>query len=150
MQLPAVENGQNDCFWRPVGRLRHDAKLGRLRVVLRPETDVPISTSVRGRGEVTRPSLAPWSKSRTIAQCFLRLSNLDATLLDRVGSYEARLWRQAVRRQSHERIFTTTSRDADMAGDEPAVQREWTRVGAGRLQGKGSKLVGSRQVHKHR
>jgi hypothetical protein len=36
-----------------------------------------------------------WSKSRTIAQCFLRLSNLDPTLLDRVGSYEARLWRQA-------------------------------------------------------
>ena len=36
-----------------------------------------------------------WSKSRTIAQCFLRLSNLAPTLLDRVGSYEARLWRQA-------------------------------------------------------
>jgi len=35
------------------------------------------------------------SKSRAIAQCFLRLSNLDPTLLDRVGSYEARLWRQA-------------------------------------------------------
>jgi hypothetical protein len=30
-----------------------------------------------------------------IAQCFLRLFNLDPTLLDRVGSYEARLWRQA-------------------------------------------------------
>jgi hypothetical protein len=48
----------------------------------------PLSTS-------TRPPLAPWSESRTIAQCFLRLSNLDRTLLDRVGSYEARLWRQA-------------------------------------------------------
>jgi hypothetical protein len=42
-----------------------------------------------------RPPLGPWSKSRTIAQCFLGLSNLDPTLLDRVGSYEARLWRQA-------------------------------------------------------
>jgi hypothetical protein len=41
------------------------------------------------------PPLAPWWKRRTIAQCFLRLSNLDPTLLDRVGSYEARLWRQA-------------------------------------------------------
>jgi hypothetical protein len=41
------------------------------------------------------PPLAPWSNSRTIAQCFLHLSNLDATLLDRVSSYEARLWRQA-------------------------------------------------------
>ena len=43
----------------------------------------------------TRPPLAPRSESRTIAQCFLRLSNLDPTLLHRVGSYEARLWRQA-------------------------------------------------------
>jgi hypothetical protein len=42
-----------------------------------------------------RPPLAPWSKSSAIAQYFLRLSKLDATLLDRVGSYEARLWRQA-------------------------------------------------------
>jgi hypothetical protein len=41
------------------------------------------------------PPLAPWWKRRTIAQCFLRLSNLDPTLLDRVGSYETRLWRQA-------------------------------------------------------
>ena len=48
----------------------------------------PLSTSMRA-------PLGPWSKSRAIAQCFLRLSNLDATLLDRVSSYEARLWRQA-------------------------------------------------------
>jgi hypothetical protein len=41
------------------------------------------------------PPLAPWWKRHTIAQCFLRLSNLDPTLLDRVGSYETRLWRQA-------------------------------------------------------
>src|SRR5262245_9409637 len=41
------------------------------------------------------PPLEPGSKSRAIAQRFLRLSNLDPTLLDRVGSYEARLWRQA-------------------------------------------------------
>ena len=42
-----------------------------------------------------QPPLALWSNSRTIAQCFLRLSNLDPTLLDRVGSYETRLWCQA-------------------------------------------------------
>jgi hypothetical protein len=48
----------------------------------------PLSTSMRPRG-------APWLKSRAIAQCFLRLSNVDPTLLDRAGSYEARLWRQA-------------------------------------------------------
>jgi hypothetical protein len=41
------------------------------------------------------PPLAPWSKSRAIAQCFLRLGHLDPTLLDRLGAYEARLWRQA-------------------------------------------------------
>jgi hypothetical protein len=39
-----------------------------------------------------RPPLRP---SHALAQCFLRLSNLDPALLDRVGSYEARLWRQA-------------------------------------------------------
>jgi hypothetical protein len=39
-----------------------------------------------------RPRLGP---SRAITQCFLRLSNFDPTLLDRVGAYEARLWRQA-------------------------------------------------------
>jgi hypothetical protein len=39
-----------------------------------------------------RPPLGP---SHVLAQCFLRLSNLDPTLLDRVGSYETRLWRQA-------------------------------------------------------
>src|SRR5262245_9638414 len=41
------------------------------------------------------PPLASWSNSRTIAQCFLRLSHLDPILLDRVGCYETRLWRQA-------------------------------------------------------
>jgi len=41
-----------------------------------------------------RPPPRPWSKSRAVAQCFLRLSHLDPTLFDRVGSYEARLWRQ--------------------------------------------------------
>jgi hypothetical protein len=35
------------------------------------------------------------SKSRTIAQRFLRLSNLDPTLVDRASNYEERLWRQA-------------------------------------------------------
>jgi hypothetical protein len=48
----------------------------------------PPSTSMR-------PPLEPCSKSRTIAECFLRLSDLDPTLLDRVGRYEGRLWRQA-------------------------------------------------------
>ena len=41
------------------------------------------------------PPLEPGSKSRAIAQRFLRLSNLDPSLFDRLGRYEARLWRQA-------------------------------------------------------
>jgi hypothetical protein len=52
------------------------------------DQEPPSTTSVR-------PPLGPWSKFRAITQCFLHLSNLDPTLLDRVGSYEVRLWRQA-------------------------------------------------------
>jgi hypothetical protein len=52
----------------------------------RPARDQePLSMSMR-------PPIGP---SHALAQCFLRLSNLDPTLLDRVGSYETRLWRQA-------------------------------------------------------
>ena len=43
-----------------------------------PARDQPSSTSMR--------ALGPWSKSRAIAQCFLRLSNFHPTLLDRAGS----------------------------------------------------------------
>jgi hypothetical protein len=75
---------------------------------------LPISTRLNGHGKValsneshelpasdqeplslfSRPPLEPCS-SRAIAECFLRLSNLDPTLLDRAGRYEGRLWRQA-------------------------------------------------------
>jgi hypothetical protein len=57
--------------------------------------DPPISDHDNSLSTTMRAALGRWSKSRTIAQCFLRLSNLDPSLLDRVGSYEARLWRQA-------------------------------------------------------
>jgi hypothetical protein len=57
--------------------------------------DPPISDHDNSLSTTMRAAQDPWSKSRAIAQCFLRLSNLDPTLLDRVGSYEARLWRQA-------------------------------------------------------
>jgi hypothetical protein len=55
----------------------------------------PISAHDNSLSTTMRAAPGRWSKSRTIAQCFLRLSNLDPTLLDRVGSYETRLWRQA-------------------------------------------------------
>ena len=57
--------------------------------------DPPISDQDNALSTTMRTAPGRWSKSRTIAQCFLRLSNLDPTLLDRVGGYEARLWRQA-------------------------------------------------------
>jgi hypothetical protein len=41
------------------------------------------------------PPRPRWSHSRTIAQCFRRLCHLDPTVLNHVGAYEARLWRQA-------------------------------------------------------
>jgi hypothetical protein len=50
--------------------------------------------SPAGDQEPLSTPIAP-SKSRAIAQCFLRLSKGDLTLLDRAGSYEARVWRQA-------------------------------------------------------
>ena len=55
----------------------------------------PISAHDNSLSTTMRAAPGRWSKSRTIAQCFLRLSNLDPTLLDRAGSYEARLWRQS-------------------------------------------------------
>src|SRR5262249_61796831 len=68
-----------------------------------------------------RPPLGPWSKSRAIAQCFLRLSNPDPTLLDRVGSYEARLWRQAA-----QTIWTL-----EAIGQPPPLMRQrWRHRGA--------------------
>jgi hypothetical protein len=50
----------------------------------------PLSTAA-----AARLPLGSWSTSRTPAQCLLRLSNIDSTLLDRLGRYETRLWRQA-------------------------------------------------------
>ena len=57
--------------------------------------DPPISDHDNSLSTTMRAAPGRWSKSRTIAQRFLRLSNLDPTLLDRAGSYEERLWRQA-------------------------------------------------------
>jgi hypothetical protein len=58
-----------------------------------PASNGPPATDQELLSRFIRPPLG--SKSRAIAQCFLRLSNLHPTLLDRVGSYETRLWRQA-------------------------------------------------------
>jgi hypothetical protein len=71
-----------------------------------------------------RPPLGPWSKSRTIAQCFLRLSNLDPTLFDRAGSYEARLWRQAA-----QTIWTLDAmRRPPPAPRRPPFRKPWSSL----------------------
>jgi hypothetical protein len=43
--------------------------------------DPPIADHDNSLSTTMRPPLGPWSNSRTIVQCFLRLSNLDPTLL---------------------------------------------------------------------
>ena len=57
--------------------------------------DDPPASGQESPSTSMRPSRASWSKSSAIAQCFLRLSHLNPTLLDRVGSYEARLCQAA-------------------------------------------------------
>jgi hypothetical protein len=84
------EPSQVGTLETPTGANGHSKVLGSKGRDYPPDSDQePPTTTSR------RPPLGPWSKSCAIAQCFLRLSRLDPTLLDRVGSYEARLWRQA-------------------------------------------------------
>jgi hypothetical protein len=57
--------------------------------------DDPSASDGERLSKSLNPPRARRSNSRSIAQYFLRLSQLDPTLLDRVVAYEARLWRQA-------------------------------------------------------
>jgi hypothetical protein len=52
-------------------------------------------TGSRKPSDVARFLVSRSPNCGAIAQCFLRLSRLDPALLDRVGAYEMRLWRQA-------------------------------------------------------
>jgi hypothetical protein len=62
---------------------------------LAPKAETSPGQRPRIAVDVHAPPPPSWSKSSAIAQCFVPLSHLDPALLDRVGSYEARLWRQA-------------------------------------------------------
>jgi hypothetical protein len=53
------------------------------------------SGSSKRRAALLDRSIAKRSSSMPIAQCFIRLANLDPSLLEQAGAYEARLWRQA-------------------------------------------------------
>jgi len=91
-----------------------------------PDSDQePLSTSIR-------PPLGPRSKSRAIAQCFLRLSHLDPTLLDRAGSYEDRLWRQAAQTVwTLDAMGRPPSAPARRPFRKPAVLSYWDAEGSG-------------------
>jgi hypothetical protein len=85
-QAPSPGPSQPETLQTATGANGHSKAPGSNGRDDRPARDQePLSMSMR-------PALGP---SHALAQCFLRLSNLDPTLLDRVGSYEARLWRQA-------------------------------------------------------
>jgi hypothetical protein len=91
-QLTRRQDASRQPGQRPPTPIRAN---GHERVLATNERDGPPARDQEPLSTMSmRPSLGR-SKSRAIAQCFLRLSNLDPTLLDRVGSYEARLWRQA-------------------------------------------------------
>jgi len=85
-QAPSPGPSQPETLQTATGANGHSKAPGSNGRDDRPARDQePLSMSMR-------PALGP---SHALAQCFLRLSNLDPTLLDRVGSYESRLWRQA-------------------------------------------------------
>ena len=91
-----------------------------------PDSDQePLSTSIR-------PPLGPRSKSRAIAQCFLRLSHLDPTLFDRAGSYEGRLWRQATQTVwTLDAMRRPPSAPARRPFRKPTVLSYWDAEGSG-------------------
>ena len=62
---------------------------------------LPNICAVRQTGEVDPADVSPLKRrndyaaaTRTLTHCFLRLANLDSAVLDRLGRYEAALWRQ--------------------------------------------------------
>ena len=87
--------------------------------------DPPISDQDNALSTTMRAAPGRWSKSRTIAQCFLRLSNLDPTLLDRVGSYEERLWRQAAQTRTLDATRRPPSAPVRRPFRKPVVPSYW-------------------------
>ena len=103
----AIETGLFEIQGEPLSARRQDPSRGASQPRVLPTAtganghskapgsngrDDPLARDQELLSTSMRPPLGP---SHALAQCFLRLSNLDPTLLDRVGSYETRLWRQA-------------------------------------------------------
>jgi hypothetical protein len=64
---------------------------------------LPTVGAVRQGGDVDSADVSPLklrndhaAATRTLTHCFLRLANLDSAVLDRLGRYEAALWRQTL------------------------------------------------------
>jgi hypothetical protein len=64
---------------------------------------LPTVRAVPQGGQVDSADVSPLKRrndyaaaTRTLTHCFLRLANLDSAVLDRLGRYEAALWRQTV------------------------------------------------------
>jgi hypothetical protein len=64
---------------------------------------LPTVRAMRPGGEAESADVSPSdlknhyaAATRTLTHCFLRLANLDSAVLDRLGRYEAALWRQTV------------------------------------------------------
>ena len=64
---------------------------------------LPTVRAMRLGGEVDAAGVSPSdlendyaAATRTLTHCFLRLANRDSAVLDRLGRYEAALWRQTV------------------------------------------------------
>jgi len=103
----AIETGLFEIQGELVSACRQDRSRGQPETLQTPAqpNSHKIAPASNGRADslpsgqepqstAMRPPLAPWSKSTAIAQCFLHFSKLDPSLLDRVGSYEGRLWHQ--------------------------------------------------------
>jgi hypothetical protein len=72
--------------------LDHEADAS-TKAITQEDTNSPDEASICNH--LSEPRRSTSFRSRDLAQCFLRLANLDERMLDRIGYYELRLWRQA-------------------------------------------------------
>jgi hypothetical protein len=75
----------------------------------------PIDDLIRANGDSDAPTTSPTLHVRALAHCFQRLANLDNGVFERLGRYEASLWRQFVQTlfalQSARRRFSPNLRN---------------------------------------
>ena len=85
----------------PPSSSRTDAAVRRILAVAQgaPAPQVPATGSAEGAEQNVYPvvgtALGRKADPTTVAQCFLRLANLNNDAFERIGRYEAMLWKQA-------------------------------------------------------